>query len=115
VLPRRYRLAHRADFARLRRDGRRLAHPLAVLIVCRQDPPTDEGHSRFAFVASKRVGKAVVRNRAKRLLRTAVALHLPHIPPGWDCLFIAREATPQATAAEVNTAVVQLLRRAHLL
>lgn len=99
----------------MRRHGRRLAHPLAVLVVCRQDLSADGGHSRFAFVASKRVGNAVRRNRAKRLLHTAVHQHLPQIPAGWDCLLIAREATPTADFADVNTAVETLLQRANLL
>ena len=99
----------------MRRHGRRLAHPLAVLVVCRQDLSADEGHSRFAFVASKRVGNAVRRNRAKRLLRTAVYPHLAHIPTGWDCLLIARETTPTADFADVHTAVETLLQRAQLL
>lgn len=99
----------------MRRHGRRLAHPLAVLVVCRQDLSADGGHSRFAFVASKRVGNAVRRNRAKRLLRTAVSPYLTQIPAGWDCLLIARGATPTAHLADVHTAVVELLQRANLL
>ena len=115
MLPRRHRLSQRADFARLRGQGRRVAHPLAVLVVCRQPVSANEGHSRFAFVASRRVGNAVRRNRAKRLLRTAVGQYLTQIPPGWDCLCIARTDTATAEYADVYTAVGQLLQRARLL
>ena len=73
-------------------------------------PPT-----RFAFTASRRVGKAVARNRGKRLLREAVRKQLGRIEPGWDCLFIAREATPTADFSAVEAAVSQLLVRASLL
>jgi ribonuclease P protein component len=73
-------------------------------------PPT-----RFAFTASRRVGKAVARNRGKRLLREAVSKQLGQIEPGWDCLFIAREDTPTADFAAVETAVNRLLDRARLL
>ena len=71
--------------------------------------------SRFAVSASRRVGPAVSRNRAKRLLRAAVHSNLTEIESGWDCLFIARQRTPHASYGEVETAVKQLLSRAHIL
>ena len=71
--------------------------------------------SRFAISASRRVGHAVSRNRAKRLLRAAVHSNLTEIEPGWDCLLIARQGTPYASYGEVETAVKQLLSRARIL
>lgn len=106
-----YRLRHPADFERLRNEGRRWHHPLAVLVI----GANNQSISRFAFLASKRVGKAVARNRARRLLREAVRLKLDEIEKGWDCLFIARQATSEASFQEVDAAVGQLLGRAGLL
>jgi ribonuclease P protein component len=71
-------------------------------------------YSRFAFTASRRVGNAVSRNRAKRLLRAAVLANLSAIRPGWDCLFIARKGTPDAAYETVEMAVSQLLSRAEI-
>ncbi|MFZ0548973.1 MAG: ribonuclease P protein component [Candidatus Promineifilaceae bacterium] len=110
-MQRRYRLQRPADFEQLRKHGRRWHHPLALLIVHQTNLPI----SRFAFSAGKRVGKAVVRNRAKRLLREAVRHQLTVISSGWDCLFVVRPATVQATYAEVEEAVVQLLIRANVI
>jgi ribonuclease P protein component len=110
-MQRRFRLQRPADFALLRKFGRRWNHPLALLIVYQTEAPV----SRFAFSASKRVGKAVARNRAKRLLREAIRKHLTDISSGWDCLLVARSETAQATFAEVEEAVVQLLGRANVL
>ena len=70
---------------------------------------------RFAFVASRRVGHAVARNRAKRLLRAAIQAHLGRLEPGWDCVLIARKGTPVASYKEVESAVQCLLRRADIL
>ena len=108
---RRFRIKRPADFEQLRKSGRRWNHPLALLIVYQTNLPI----SRFAFSASKQVGNAVARNRAKRLLREAVRHHLTTISSGWDCLFVARAATAQATFLDVETAVVQLLNRANVM
>jgi ribonuclease P protein component len=46
---------------------------------------------RAGFTATKRVGGAVVRNRAKRRMREAARLLLPQFAqPGFDYVFIAR-------------------------
>ena len=106
-----HRLKHTSDVALVRRQGRSWRHPLLVLLV----RANGQEVSRFAFVASRYVGKAVVRNRVKRLLREVIRRHLPYIAKGWDCLLIARNGLPQASFVEVNLAVAQLLSRANLL
>ena len=113
MVPQHQRLKHRNDFTRLRQIGRKKAHPLAVLIYCRND----EAVSRFGFSASRRVGNAVKRNRGKRILREAVRLSLQEfeIDSGWDCLFIVRDRTPTAAFVDAQAAVLQLLERAGLL
>lgn len=69
--------------------------------------------SRYGFSVSKRVGKAVTRNRVKRLLREI--LRVTPLIPGWDIVLIVR---PQAAAADYATlkrTVEDLLSRAGLL
>jgi ribonuclease P protein component len=104
------RLRRAADLAHVRREGQAWRHPLVVLLVC----PNGRAHSRFGFVTSRRIGKAVVRNRVKRRLREAVRQQLADVATGWDCLFVAREPITQAAYGEIATAVTQLLRRANL-
>ena len=76
--------------------------------------PNGRPVSRFGLVASKRIGKAVERNRARRLMRESVRRHLAKIPPGWDCVLIARAPLVESTWAQVDAAVTQLFQRAHL-
>ena len=69
--------------------------------------------SRYGLSVSKRVGKAVTRNRVKRLLREV--LRLTPLEPGWDIIFIARSGAASASYAEIEKSVVSLLSRARLL
>jgi ribonuclease P protein component len=69
--------------------------------------------SRYGFSVSKRIGKAVVRNRVKRLLREV--LRVTPLKPGWDIIFIARTAVAGTDYASLNKVVIGLLSRAHLL
>lgn len=69
--------------------------------------------SRYGFSVGRRVGKAVVRNRAKRLLREI--LRSTPLQPGWDIIFIARAQTAGVNYARLEAAVKDLLSRAGLL
>jgi ribonuclease P protein component len=64
--------------------------------------------------ASRSVGNAVARNRAKRLLREA-ARHLYHnLSAGWDVILIARSRITRAKEPEVEQALAALLRKSKL-
>lgn len=69
--------------------------------------------SRYGFSVSRRVGKAVVRNRVKRLLREI--LRLTPLEPGWDIIFIARPGAASADYASLKKIVIDLLSQAQLL
>ncbi len=76
--------------------------------------PNGLPYSRFGFSVSRRIGKAVVRNRAKRRLREIVRQRQHAIRPGYDIVFIGRRPIVNASHAELVQAVETLLRRAKL-
>ena len=69
--------------------------------------------SRYGFSVSRRVGKAVTRNRVKRLLREI--LRIMPLKSGWDIIFIARPAVATVDYASLKRTVEDLLSRARLL
>jgi ribonuclease P protein component len=71
--------------------------------------------TRIGVVAGKSVGGAVVRNRAKRLLREAVRAYGAQLTPGWDVMLIARAPLAKVKLPETQAALGGLLKRAGLL
>jgi len=69
--------------------------------------------SRYGFSVSQRIGKAVTRNRVKRLFRQI--LRLKSLEPGWDIVFIARPLAANANYVGLEKAIDDLLSRAQLL
>jgi ribonuclease P protein component len=82
------------------RRGRRASSPTVVLHARGRD---DDDAARVAVVASRRVGTAVRRNRAKRVLRAAVS-GVP-LPRGVDVVLVARASTPDASSRDVEEQV----------
>jgi ribonuclease P protein component len=75
--------------------------------------PNELKLSRYGLVASKRLGKAVVRNMTKRLFRNI--MRQTPLKPGWDIVFIARPAAAGASFADLKQLLRHLLTQAELL
>ena len=106
-----FRLTRSTDFKRVRSSGKSYAHPLVALYVT----PSDQPGIRVGVTATRTIGNAVQRNRAKRLLRAAMADLMPDTVPGSDLLLVARTPLPLADFSQTRTALASLLQRAGIL
>ncbi|MEL6781053.1 MAG: ribonuclease P protein component [Pseudomonadota bacterium] len=107
------RLTRRPQFLFVR--GGWIERRKSLAVEARRRAP--DGVMGEGFTATKKVGGAVIRNRAKRRLRAGAATLLPiHGAPGVDYVFIARKDTADIAWArlldDMESALVSLARRA---
>jgi ribonuclease P protein component len=108
------RLKTRKEFLYVR-DGTRFVTPGLVLQArVRPEPETLDPSSRFGFTASRAIGGAVKRNRARRRLKEAVRLAGPtSAVEGYDYVLIAREGTLQRRFTELVRDLERALIKVH--
>ncbi|MFC7048804.1 ribonuclease P protein component [Emcibacter nanhaiensis] len=85
-------LQKRSDFLRVARANKKWISPAMIVQTCKQPEGVDSGEEiRVGYTTSKKVGNAVVRNRARRRLREVVRRVLPEKgKAGQDYVLIAR-------------------------
>lgn len=122
-------LARRADFLRVAGQGTKWATAGLILQACPRSIPKDASGPdpsganvsatptiRVGFTASKKVGGAVVRNRARRRLRAlAREVLASEAAPGYDYVLIARAETATRGYADLRSDVRFALKRLRLL
>ena len=106
------RLKTRADFVRVAAGRGRAVRPAFILQAAPQPIDADGGVVRVGFTASRRVGNAVMRNRAKRRLRAVAAEVLSRKGrPGTDYVIVARATSSERRYAELVTDLETALRQ----
>jgi ribonuclease P protein component len=103
----RERLLRGAEYRRVLRRGFRVDGPLLSLVAC----DNDLGYDRLGLAASRKLGGAVMRNRAKRLLREAFRRHKRRPARGVDLVALPRPALVERAQAEVDREYAELLLR----
>jgi len=102
-------LTQRAQYNLVYQEGRAWVDDLLVL----KAVPNGLSLSRYGLSVTKKVGKAVQRNRLKRLLREITRVQT--VKPGWDVVFIVRPVAVTADYHQLNKAAIRLLAQARLL
>ena len=71
--------------------------------------------NRVGITVSKKLGKAVVRNRVRRRLREVYRLNEEKFLPGWDIVIVARSRAVEVSFQKLTESLLSLAERADLL
>jgi len=104
-------LRKKEDFTRLYRKEKSIPSKFVVLFYRKNQFP----YNRKAFLASKKVGNSVQRNRARRLLKESYRQLEADIPQGWDFIFIARNTILDSKCEDVKLSMKSTLKRAGII
>lgn len=107
MLPPQNRLTKKADFERVRQNGRFISSKLfSVSLLDRKD----KNESRFGFIVSKKIStKSHDRNRVKRILREIVRKNLDSVKPGMDFVIIVKSGIMHTTNDTIETQLKDLI------
>lgn len=98
------------DFTNLYRKGKSAGSKYVVVFYVKNN--LDYG--RKAFLASKKVGNSVARNRARRLMKEAFRKTEMSVPSGYDVLFIARNTIVDAKCDDVFKSIMGIFKKTGL-
>ena len=99
------------DFSRLYRRGKSFVSPVLVTYVIKNK----SDNLRFGITTGKKVGKAVKRPRARRVIRAAYYQLYNDLKPGYDFVFVARSRTPFVKSQKVYDAMKNHMESAGVL
>ena len=105
------RLKKNEDFRKVYQKKRSMANRLLIIYILKNK----YGYNRVGFTVSKKVGKSVIRNRVKRLLRESYRLNEEKILQGYDIIFIARNTASKASYREIENAMMHLFKKMKLI
>ncbi|NNE93437.1 MAG: ribonuclease P protein component [Verrucomicrobiales bacterium] len=111
--PRSRRITSRADFQRVRTDGKSIRGKFLVLGFL-HDPERVPNELKVGLITTKRLGGAVTRNAVRRKLRGILQRTGDLIKPGHLLVLIARNQAAEATSEKIEKEWNWLLRKAKL-
>lgn len=112
AFPRKRRITQGRDFLRIKQSGKRVIR--GCLIANWLELPA-ESESRLGVITSRKVGGAVIRNRARRLMREAFRQHQHDFDRPVDLVLIARRSIADLRYEGVEKDLLTILRQARLL
>lgn len=104
-------LRRNEDFSVIYKKGKSAGSRYIVLF-CKKN---NLNYNRTAFLASKKVGNSVARNRARRLMKESYRQIFDEFAIGYDIIFIARKTIINSKCADVKKSIEAAAKRAKIL
>ncbi len=98
------------EFRRAYTRGTAFVAPSFVMYVCKGK----NSHTRLGITAGKKIGTAVYRNRAKRVITAAFSEVVSHIPQGYDFVIVARTRILSVKSTQVAATIEKQLKSKEL-
>ncbi len=99
------------DFSKLYRKGKSFVSPVLVTYVLKNKT----NNLRYGITTGKKIGNAIKRTRARRVIRAAYYELYPQLKQGYDIVFVARGKTPYVKSQIICKAMKQHLKSAGVL
>jgi len=112
TLRRAQRLKQSREFSRVRQAGQRLVQGC---MIANWQPAAPGASTRLGVVTSGKLGNAVVRARARRLLRESFRLHQHELARPVELVLVARPSITRCTFAQVEKDFLTTVRKAGLI
>ncbi len=110
------RLLQRADFLRVYTTGRAFRRRLVHVFIVHEDPIDGQyPPTRIGITATRKTGKSVKRNRARRLIRESFRMSLPDMEPGYSMVVNVTRATSGVSFANVDAQLRSIWKEAGVL
>lgn len=106
-----YKLRKNAEFRVVYRRGRSFSNNLLVLYTYKN---YKNDFNRFGVSVSKKVGKSVIRNRVRRLIKESYRLNVESFKKGYDFVVVARTSSKQKSYNEIENSLINLFKKAGL-
>jgi len=103
-----WRINRGRDYRAIYKQGTRVTGKYMIVFAS----PNHLSYNRFGIVTSKKIGNAVIRNRAKRVLRAVIRKNFFNLQPGFDVVVVARFNIRAAEFGPIEKDYFMAMRRA---
>lgn len=104
-------LKENRDFRRIYNKGKSYVNPALVIYIMKNRLSVN----RIGITAGKKIGNAVFRNRARRIIREAYRLNEQRYEKGFDIIFVARTRTTALKTRDIQRAMNGMMKNAGVL
>lgn len=97
------KLTSNKDFLRLYKKGKYIVSKACIFYFMQNNMP----YNRIGITTSKKVGNAVARNRARRIIRAAYTECETAVPIGYDIVIVARGNASNTKSTQISSFIMK--------